>query len=118
MEELSIKRQKITIKGLFFLYTAIGFYAKIIIENNLCGGYTKAEMHEMDEYAKSKGVELVPVIQTLVHLTNLVKIPHYQGEGVTSSGKFDCTYADLTDIWQSAYEGENGATLESKMVSA
>jgi hypothetical protein len=34
MEELSIKRQEITIKGLFFLYTAIGFYAKIMIENN------------------------------------------------------------------------------------
>ena len=34
MEELSIKRQEITIKGLFFLYTVIGFYAKIMIENN------------------------------------------------------------------------------------
>ena len=34
MEELSIKRQEITIKGLFFSYTAIGFYAKIMIENN------------------------------------------------------------------------------------
>ena len=43
----------------------------------LRGGYTKAEIHEMDEYAKSKGVELVPAIQTLAHLTNLVKIPHY-----------------------------------------
>jgi hypothetical protein len=34
MEELSIKRQEITIKGLFFLYTAIGFYATMMIENN------------------------------------------------------------------------------------
>ena len=43
----------------------------------LRGGYTKAELREMDEYAKSKGVELVPAIQTLAHFTNLVKIPHY-----------------------------------------
>ena len=42
----------------------------------------------------------------------------YQGEVVTKAGKFDCAYADLTDIWQSAYEGENGATMESKIDSA
>ncbi len=30
----------------------------------LRGGYTKAEIREVDEYAKSKGVELVPAIQT------------------------------------------------------
>ena len=43
----------------------------------LRGGYSKAEIQEMDAYAKSKGIELVPAIQTLAHLTNLVKIPHY-----------------------------------------
>ena len=43
----------------------------------LRGGYTKAEIQEMDTYAKSHGVELVPVIQTLAHMTNLVKIPEY-----------------------------------------
>ena len=43
----------------------------------LRGGYTKAEIQEMDAYARSKGVELVPAIQTLAHLTNLVKIPHF-----------------------------------------
>lgn len=43
----------------------------------LRGGYTKAEIQEMDAYAKEHGVELVPVIQTLAHFTNLVKIPEY-----------------------------------------
>lgn len=43
----------------------------------LRGGYTKAEIQEMDAYAKEKGVELVPMIQTLAHLTNLVKIPKF-----------------------------------------
>ncbi|MCQ2448598.1 MAG: beta-N-acetylhexosaminidase [Clostridia bacterium] len=43
----------------------------------LRGGYTREEIQEIDAYAKSKNVELIPVIQTLAHLTNLVKIPHY-----------------------------------------
>ncbi len=43
----------------------------------LRGGYTVEEIREMDAYAASRGVELVPVAQTLAHLTNLVKIPHY-----------------------------------------
>ncbi len=43
----------------------------------LRGGYKKEEIWEMDSYAKEKGVELVPAIQTLAHLKNLVKIPHY-----------------------------------------
>ncbi len=43
----------------------------------LRGGYTKAEIREMDEYAAAHGVELVPAIQTLAHLQHLVKLPHY-----------------------------------------
>lgn len=43
----------------------------------LRGGYTKEEIREMDEYARSKEIELVPCIQTLAHLTNLVKLPEY-----------------------------------------
>ncbi len=43
----------------------------------LRGGYTPEEIREMDAYAIAHGIELVPVAQTLAHLTNLVKIPHY-----------------------------------------
>ena len=43
----------------------------------LRGGYRKEEIREMDEYAKAQGIELVPSIQTLAHLSNLVKLPHY-----------------------------------------
>ncbi len=43
----------------------------------LRGGYSRAEIQEMDAYAREKGIELVPVAQTLAHFTNLVKIPHY-----------------------------------------
>lgn len=41
------------------------------------GRYTAQEIKEIDEYAKGKGVELIPCIQTLAHFTNLVKIPQY-----------------------------------------
>lgn len=44
----------------------------------LRGGYTKENLKELDAYAKTKGIELVPCIQTLAHLTNLVKLPHYE----------------------------------------
>ena len=43
----------------------------------LRGGYTKEEIREMDAYALSKGIELIPSIQTLAHMTNLVKLPYY-----------------------------------------
>ena len=44
----------------------------------LRGGYTKAELRELDDYAFENGIELVPCVQTLAHLTNLVKLPHYE----------------------------------------
>ena len=43
----------------------------------LRGGYTGEELREMDAYAKARGIELVPAIQTLAHFKSLVKIPHY-----------------------------------------
>ena len=43
----------------------------------LRGGYTHEEIREMDKFALEHGIELVPDIQTLGHLTNLVKLPAY-----------------------------------------
>lgn len=43
----------------------------------LNGAYTKEEIQEMDRYAQSKGIELVPCIQTLGHLGRLLCIPAY-----------------------------------------
>lgn len=37
------------------------------------GRYTQAELKEIDAYAKQKGIELIPCIQTLAHFTNLVR---------------------------------------------
>ena len=43
----------------------------------LRGRYSIAELREIDAYAQTKNVELIPCIQTLAHFTNLVKLPQY-----------------------------------------
>jgi len=52
----------------------------------LRGRYSKAEMKEIDAYALSQGVELIPCIQTLAHLNAIVRWREYHS----------CT--DLNDI--------------------
>lgn len=42
------------------------------------GRYTGKEIKEIDAYAKSKGVELIPCVQTLAHFTNLVRHAAYK----------------------------------------
>ncbi len=41
------------------------------------GRYTKEELKEIDAYAASKGMELIPCIQTLAHLDAIVRWPAY-----------------------------------------
>lgn len=42
----------------------------------LRGRFTDAELREIDEYAKSKGVELIPCVQTLAHYTAMIRWRH------------------------------------------
>lgn len=42
------------------------------------GRYTREELKEVDCYARSKGMELIPCIQTLAHLNAIVRWPAYQ----------------------------------------
>ena len=42
------------------------------------GRYSQEELKELDAYALSKGMELVPCIQTLGHLTALLNLPRYR----------------------------------------
>ncbi len=44
----------------------------------LRGRYGGGEIREIDAYARSKGIELIPCLQTLAHFTNLVKLPTYR----------------------------------------
>lgn len=43
----------------------------------LRGRYTKEELREMDAYAASKNMEMIPCIQTLAHLKELFRWPAY-----------------------------------------
>ncbi len=43
----------------------------------LRGRYTKAELKEIDAYAKKRGMELVPCVQTLAHLAKLFRWQPY-----------------------------------------
>ncbi|HAB00622.1 MAG TPA: beta-N-acetylhexosaminidase, partial [Ruminococcaceae bacterium] len=42
------------------------------------GRYTREELKEMDRYAQSKGMELIPCIQTLAHLGRLFRWQTYR----------------------------------------
>jgi len=44
----------------------------------LRGRYTGAELKEIDNFARSKGIELVPCIQTLAHLNQIMFWPEYR----------------------------------------
>ena len=44
----------------------------------LRGRYSKAEIKEIDKYALSKGIELIPCIQTLAHLNAIVRWSEYR----------------------------------------
>ncbi|HIZ56229.1 MAG TPA: beta-N-acetylhexosaminidase [Firmicutes bacterium] len=45
----------------------------------LRGRYTREEFHEMDRYAKSLGIEMIPCIQTLAHMGAVLKWNAYAG---------------------------------------
>lgn len=42
------------------------------------GRYTQAQLRELDEYASSVGVELIPCIQTLAHLKTILRWDEYR----------------------------------------
>ena len=42
------------------------------------GRYSQEELKELDAYALSKGMELIPCIQTLAHLNAIVRWPAYK----------------------------------------
>ena len=44
----------------------------------LRGRYTGAEIKEIDTYAKARGIELIPCVQTLAHFTALVRNGEYR----------------------------------------
>ncbi len=44
----------------------------------LRGGYTQQDLHELDDYAFNLGIEMIPCIQTLGHLAQILQWPAYE----------------------------------------
>lgn len=67
-----------------FCYNSIMLYLEDTFEVNgeplfgyLRGGYSKAELKDIDAYAKSVGIELIPCVQTLAHLNAIFRWQEY-----------------------------------------
>ena len=69
----------------------------------LRGRLTKAEMSEMDDYAQSLGIELIPCIQTLAHLYRIKRWgeykPHFDCQDILLVGD-ERVYALIENMFQ------------------
>ncbi len=80
----------------------------------LRGGYTPAEIKELDAYAIDHGIELIPCVQALGHFTNLVKLPNYAD--IVDTGEIllageEKTYALIEKIIANAAENFTSRNL-------
>ncbi len=71
------------------------------------GKYTKKELQDIDAYAKTKGVELIPCIQTLGHLGRILRWNYYQNimdqRDILLAGD-DKTYALIDKMFKTVSE--------------
>ena len=68
----------------------------------LRGGYTRQELINMDDYAFALGIELVPCIQTLGHLGQILQWPKYHVYRDTNEvllSNWDETYNLIEKVW-------------------
>lgn len=71
---------KLAMMGYTFLELCIDDLLRIEEEpyyGYLRGGYSKEELQEIDSYGIVKGVEIIPCIQVLGHMENVLSNPHY-----------------------------------------
>ncbi len=97
-----------------FGYNALELYTEDTFEIDnepyfgyMRGGYTKTELKELDLYAKSKGIELIPCVQTLAHLNSIFKWHVYNGIKDTQDillADDEKTYALIEKIIKTARE--------------
>ena len=105
-----------TCKDLIVLLAKLGFNAlELYTEDtyeipsepyfgHLRGRYTKAELKDLDAFARGYGIELIPCMQTLTHLDNIFLWPEYW---------------DIHDIWDCLLvEDEKSYALIDKMFAA
>lgn len=73
----------------------------------LRGRYTVQELRELDAYARSRGIELIPCIQTLAHLGGITRWQNYldyTDEGDVLLAGEDCVYELIDRMFASLAE--------------
>ena len=68
------------------------------------GRYSREELQEIDAYAKERGMELIPCIQTLAHLNALMRWPQYMAIRDTDDillAEDERTYQLIEDMFRS-----------------
>ena len=85
------------------------------------GRYTRDELREMDDYAASKGMELIPHIQTLAHLGTIFRyaeyIPVNDVDDILLVGE-DRTYELIDNMFRSLVESFRTRTVHLGMDEA
>ncbi len=85
------------------------------------GKYLKSELIELDAYAKSRGVELCPCIQTLAHLNALMRWPEFSklaDSGDTLCAGDEEVYRLIDDIFATLNECFTSKTVNIGMDEA
>ena len=85
------------------------------------GRYTPAEIKDIDEYCKGKGVELIPCIQTLAHLERIFRWNEYEGicdvDNILLIGE-ERTYALIENMFTSIEQNFTSRTVNIGMDEA
>ncbi|MBO4261974.1 MAG: beta-N-acetylhexosaminidase [Clostridia bacterium] len=85
------------------------------------GRYSKSELKELDSYAKSRGVELCPCIQTLAHLNAIMRWPEFSrlaDSGDTLCAGDEEVYKLIDDIFATLNECFTSKTVNIGMDEA
>lgn len=92
--------------------------------HNIAKAYTEksgVSVQITEEIGQSGNSKISDQVESLVSSIDIAFVEEtmagkiYEGSVSTGGNTYDCLYADLTDLYKKELDGENGATIESKM---
>lgn len=92
--------------------------------HNIANAYTNktgVKIQIREEVGQDGNTKITTEIESLVSDVDIVfqtaslSKNIYKGSISTGGQQYDCLYADITDVYKATLDGENGATIESKM---
>ena len=93
--------------------------------HNIAHAYTEesgVSVQITEEIGQSGNSKISDQVESLVSTIDIAFVEKstiagnvYEGSISTGGQSYDCLYADLTDLYKKELDGENGATIESKM---